>query len=215
MGRKTMKQERILIAEDYNSRLSYNFHSAMAKLRETIAYNKLNEVGLSLTTEIVRDIISGGDETEIKVREILKEQLLSGYQLPAVKRSNEDFAEKLLKDFLKMVVAARSAMSEFRFIPAECFYVDGVGRIELDKQGEEVLKEASNLYIDKREQIEVYNQALKVLGEVKKLEEIASKYKCAAFGSRGVLALIPNKKIVIVPGNVVNCHPDGLWMRAR
>ena len=77
------------------------------------------------------------------------------------------------------------------------------------------MKEASNLYIDKREQIEVYNQALKVLGEVKKLEEIASKYKCAAFGSRGVLALIPNKEIVIVPGNVVDCHPDGLWMRAR
>lgn len=210
-----MKQERILIAENYNSRLDYNFHSAIGKLRETLTNDKLEEVGLTLDSEALRDILSGGGETEAKVREMLNEQLLSGYQLPAVKRSNEELAEKLLKDFLKMVSAAKSTMSEFRFIPAGCFYVDGAGRVELDKQGTNILKEASNLYIDKSEQIEVYNQALKVLDEVKKLEEMASKYKCAAFGSRGVLAMIPGNEIVVVPGNVVDCHPDGLWMRAR
>lgn len=210
-----MKQERILIQEEYNRQLGYNFHVAIGKLRETLTNDKLEEVGLTLDSEALRDILSGGGETEAKVREMLNEQLLSGYQLPAVKRSNEELAEKLLKDFLKMVSAAKSTMSEFRFIPAGCFYVDGAGRVELDKQGTNILKEASNLYIDKSEQIEVYNQALKVLDEVKKLEEMASKYKCAAFGSRGVLAMIPGNEIVVVPGNVVDCHPDGLWMRAR
>lgn len=210
-----MKQERILIAENYNRRLDYNFYVAIGKLRETLTNEKLGEVGLTLDSEVLRDILSGDGETEAKVREMLTGQLLSGYQLPAVKRSNEGLAEKLLKDFLKMAAAAKSTMSEFRFIPAGCFYVDGAGRIELDKQGADMLKEASNLYIDKPEQIEVYNQALKVLDEVKKLEGIASKYKCTSFGSRGVLTMLPGNEIVVRPDNVVECHPDGLWMRAK
>lgn len=210
-----MRQERILIQEEYNRQLGYNFHVAIGKLRETLTNEKLGEVGLTLNSYVLRDILSGDGETEAKVREMLTGQLLSGYQLPAVKRSNEGLAEKLLKDFLKMAAAAKSTMSEFRFIPAGCFYVDGAGRIELDKQGADMLKEASNLYIDKPEQIEVYNQALKVLDEVKKLEGMASKYKCTSFGSRGVLAMLPGEEIVVRPDNVVECHPDGLWMRAR
>ena len=71
------------------------------------------------------------------------------------------------------------------------------------------------LAIDKPEQIEVYKQALKVLDEVKKLGDMADKYKCSAFGARGILTILPNDEMVIVPGNVVDCHPDGLWMRAR
>ena len=114
-----------------------------------------------------------------------------------------------------MATKSKSTMSDFRFIPIECFYVDAAKSIELDKQGEIILKEASNLYIDKPEQIEVYKQALKVLDEVKKLGDMADKYKCSAFGARGILTILPNDEMVIVPGNVVDCHPDGLWMRAR
>ena len=210
-----MKQERILIAEDYNNQLSPNFYFAIRQLRKTLTNEKLGEVGLTLDSNVLRDILSGGNETETKVREKLKEQLLNGYQLPAVKRSNEELAEKLLKDFLIMATKAKSTMSDFRFIPIECFYVDAAKSIELDKQGEIILKEASNLYIDKPEQIEVYKQALKVLDEVKKLGDMADKYKCSASGARGILTILPNDERVIVPGNVVDCHPDGLWMRAR
>ena len=170
-----MKQERILIAEDYNNQLSSNFYFAIRQLRKTLTNEKLGEVGLTLDSNVLRDILSGGNETETKVREKLKEQLLNGYQLPAVKRSNEELAEKLLKDFLIMATKAKSTMSDFRFIPIECFYVDAAKSIELDKQGEIILKEASNLYIDKPEQIEVYKQALKVLDEVKKLGDMADK----------------------------------------
>lgn len=215
MGRHKMKQERILIAEDYNNQLSSNFYSAIRQLRKTLTNEKLGEVGLTLDSNVLRDILSGGNETETKVREKLKEQLLNGYQLPAVKRSNEELTEKLLKDFLIMATKAKSTMSDFRFIPIECFYVDAAKSIELDKQGEIILKEASNLYIDKPEQIEVYKQALKVLDEVKKLGDMADKYKCSAFGARGILTILPNDEMVIVPENVVDCHPDGLWMRAR
>ena len=63
-----------------------------------------------------------------------------------------------------MATKAKSTMSDFRFIPIECFYVDDAKSIELDKQGEIILNEASNLYIDKPEQIEVYKQALKSTG---------------------------------------------------
>lgn len=210
-----MKQERILIQEDYYYTLRLNFSRSIARLRETLTADKLSEVGLSLTTEGVRDILSGGEKSEAKVRSILYTQLLSGYQLPAIKKSNEELANKLLKDFWKMVSNAQSAMSDFRFIPASCFYVDGGNRIEINREGESLLKEASNLYIDKPEQIEVYRQALRVLEEVKKLEEMTGKYQCNALGSRGVLAMLPGNEITLNPGNVVECHPDGIWMRAR
>ena len=158
-----MKQERILIKEGYNSQLGINFHYAMERLRESLTNDKLKEVGLSLTTEVLRDILSGASETETKVRNTLNEQLLSGCQLPAVRRNNEVLLEKLLSDFLKMIAVSKSAISEFRFIPAECFHVDGTNRIEISQEGERILKEASNLYIDKPEQIEVYRAAQEVL----------------------------------------------------
>lgn len=71
-----MKQERILIQEEYNRQLGYNFHVAIGKLRETLTNEKLGEVGLTLDAEALRDILSGGGETEAKVREMLNEQLL-------------------------------------------------------------------------------------------------------------------------------------------
>ena len=75
-----MKQERILIAEDYNNQLSPNFYFAIRQLRKTLTNEKLGEVGLTLDSNVLRDILSGGNETETKVREKLKEQLLNGYQ---------------------------------------------------------------------------------------------------------------------------------------
>lgn len=209
-----MKQERILIKEGYKSQLGISFHYAMEKLREALTCEKLQEVGLTLDSETLIDVLTGGGKTEAKVRKMLKEQLLSGYQLPAIKRSNEELAEKLLKDFMKTVATAKYVMNDFRFIPAEYFYVDGVGRIEVDKQGEAVLKDASNLYIDKPEQIEVYHAAQEVIKAVEKLDALAVKYKCSAFGSHAVLVRI-GSHLEVNPDGVVDCHPDGLWMRAR
>ena len=94
MGRHKMKQERILIAEDYNNQLSPNFYFAIRQLRKTLTNEKLGEVGLTLDSNVLRDILSGGNETETKVREKLKEQLLNGYQLPAVKRRTEEKDDK-------------------------------------------------------------------------------------------------------------------------
>ena len=209
-----MKQERILIKEGYNSQLGINFHYAMERLRESLTNDKLKEVGLSLTTEVLGDILSGASETETKVRNTLNEQLLSGCQLPAVRRNNEVLLEKLLSDFLKMIAVSKSAISEFRFIPAECFHVDGTNRIEISQEGERILKEASNLYIDKPEQIEVYRAAQEVLNASEKLQSLASKYKCNAFNHRAVLALVGGH-LEIIPDGVADCHPDGIWMRAK
>ena len=39
-----------------------------------------------------------------------------------------------------MATKAKSTMSDFRFIPIECFYVDAAKSIELDKQGEILYK---------------------------------------------------------------------------
>ena len=63
-----MKQERILIAEDYNNQLSSNFYFAIRQLRKTLTNEKLGEVGLTLDSNVLRDILSGGNETETKVR---------------------------------------------------------------------------------------------------------------------------------------------------
>ena len=55
-----MKQERILIAEDYNNQLSPNFYFAIRQLRKTLTNEKLGEVGLTLDSNVLRDILSGG-----------------------------------------------------------------------------------------------------------------------------------------------------------
>ena len=43
--------------------------------RKTLTNEKMGEVGLTLDSDVLRDILSGGNETETKVREKLKEQL--------------------------------------------------------------------------------------------------------------------------------------------
>lgn len=97
MGRHKMKQERILIAEDYNNQLSSNFYFAIRQLRKTLTNEKMGEVGLTLDSDVLRDILSGGNETETKVREKLKEQAFKRLSTSGSQKKQRGISRKVTK----------------------------------------------------------------------------------------------------------------------
>lgn len=207
-----MKQNRILIKENYRIALTRDFEVSLTKLRETLSTDKLNEVGLSLSTALLRDMLFGGHRTEEKVLNSLNEAFFSPSQLPMQRRQAAETVNMLLNELRSIIRSARSAMSEFRFVPVEYFYVSPAGSIEVTKEGEQMVQEAANLYIDQPEQIEVYQAADAVIMAVETLQSLASRFGCNAFGSRGVLALIGDK-LEVVPDVITECYSDGVWHR--
>lgn len=207
-----MKQNRILIKENYRIVLTRDFEISLTKLREALSADKLNEVGLSLSTDLLRDVLSGGQGTEENALNRLNEAFLGSFQLPVQRRQANETVDRLLNGLRAVIRSARSAMSEFRFVPIEHFYVSPAGSIEVTKEGEQIVREAANLYIEEPEQIEVYQAADAVIKAVETLQALASRFNCNAFGSHGVLALIGDK-LEVMPDVITECYSGGIWTR--
>ena len=189
-----------------------DFEKMLSKLQGIINRQKVEEFGVELSTEVLQDLIAGGENTGKNVLERLNKDLLDDVSLPIIRRQKEQMYNQLLQEFEQLKVAVHKSAKDFPYVLPETYFIGHDGWIHAQEEAFALCDEQGKIYIDKPEQIEVYHQAIKAIDEINKLQEMAAKYACNALGYR---AVIKKKKDTarLYPGTLIECHSNGIFAR--
>lgn len=205
---KKNEQEKICIKPS-NQAKRQKLRWALNDLAELLS-NDLEQFRLLFTTEVVQDIITGGQKAKAELSTRISETL-GRCMFPVERKEREQQLNVLPDRFNSLISKAQNTIYDFRFIPVNCFEVkDGV--ILANEDALNLCDEQEKIYITMTEQIEVYEAAQEVVQAVEKLQSLASKYHCSAFGCRGILEM-QSDHVEICPGALVECYPEGVWVR--
>lgn len=205
---KKNEQEKICIKPS-NQAKRQKLSWALNDLADLLSHD-LEQFGLSFTTEVVQDIITGGQKAKAELSTRISEAL-GRCMFPAERKEQEQRLNVLPGRLNGLISKAQNITYDFRFIPVNCFELkDGV--ILANEDALNLCDYQEKIYITMPEQIEVYEAAQEVVKAVEKLQSLASKYHCSAFGCRGILE-VQTDHVEICPGALVECYPEGVWVR--
>lgn len=205
-----MRSQRIFIGKK-DSDLLYNFNNAIEKLNGIITRQQIEEYGEDMTTETLHTLLMGGEAIRLRMVEKFNTSL-GGVIFPAERRQKESVYTDLLSSYTVLCDKARAIVRDFAYIPVECYVIDGNGQISYDKiPVNKIFDEQTNIYIDRPEQIEAYEAAVKASEALKALDAIAGKYGFNALSERKSILDLSNYDVY--PLCIAECHPDGLMMR--
>ena len=189
-----------------------DFEKMLSKLQGIISRQKIEEFGIELNTEILQDLIAGGENTGKTVLERLNKDLLDDASLPIIRRQKEQMYNQLLHEFELLKVAVHKLVKDFPYVLPEMYFIGDDGWIHAQEEAFALCDEQGKIYIDKPEQIEVYHQAIKAIDEINKLQEMAAKYYCSALGHRAVIGF-EKDTARLYPGALIECHSSGIFVR--
>ncbi|MFR0677603.1 hypothetical protein [Dysgonomonas mossii] len=211
------KEEKILVGKNKWDQSELNLINALKKINDAFTESRLSEFGIPYDTESLQDFISGRHDFARKFRDNLENDINSDDSLPALKRQKDQIYRGLVEQLNLLIQEIKKATADIRFIPAKYFYIDfNKSKVLAQNEAFELAKEQANIYIDKPEQIEVYQLTEKILSDIKKLDELVKKYGLTAFGSRGIFDNWDDTgEIFVSIGALVECHPNGVWAKAK
>ena len=189
-----------------------DFEKMLSKLQGIINRQKVEEFGVELSTEVLQDLIAGGENTGKNVLERLNKDLLDDVSLPIIRRQKEQMYNQLLQEFEQLKVAVHKSAKDFPYVLPEMYFIGDDGWIHAQEEAFALCDEQGKIYIDKPEQIEVYHQAIKAIDEINKLQEMAAKYACNALGYRAVIGF-EKDTARLYPGTLIECHSNGIFAR--
>lgn len=208
---KKEETKRICIGVGSNTFRS-DFEKMLSKLQGVVTRQKIEEFGIELNTEILQDLIAGGETTGKTVLERLNKDLLDDASLPIIRRQKEQMYNQLLQEFEQLKVDIHKSVKNFPYILPEMYFIGDDGWIHAQEEAFALCDEQGKIYIDKPEQIEVYQQAMKTIDEINKLQEMATKYACNALGYRAVIGF-EKDTAHLYPGTLIECHSNGIFAR--
>ena len=90
-----------------------DFEKMLSKLQGIINRQKVEEFGIELNTEVLQDLIAGGENTGKTVLERLNKDLLDDASLPIIRRQKEQMYNQLLQEFEQLKVAVSKSVKDF------------------------------------------------------------------------------------------------------
>ena len=111
-----------------------DFEKMLSKLQGIISRQKIEEFGIELNTEILQDLIAGGENTGKTVLERLNKDLLDDASLPIIRRQKEQMYNQLLQEFELLKVAVHKLVKDFPYVLPEMYFI---GRSEERRVGKE------------------------------------------------------------------------------
>lgn len=172
---KAAEEKQICIGNIPQVQSRYSFDNAISSLRELITSDKVKEYGEELTTDVLRDLLSGGDDIRSRMLDKFNASLTSVF-FPAERRQKEEVYKALLLRFDELVRKIRNITADFKYIPIEAYTV-GTDSVEYDSEiVESAFAEAGNVYISKPSQVEVYKAAKRALQAIRNLDTLAQRY---------------------------------------
>ena len=96
-----------------------DFEKMLSKLQGIINRQKVEEFGVELSTEVLQDLIAGGENTGKNVLERLNKDLLDDVSLPIIRRQKEQMYNQLLQEFEQLKVAVHKSAKDFPYVLPE------------------------------------------------------------------------------------------------
>ena len=150
---KKEETKRICIGVGSNTFRS-DFEKMLSKLQGVVTRQKIEEFGIELNTEILQDLIAGGENTGKTVLERLNKDLLDDASLPIIRRQKEQMYNQLLQEFEQLKVDIHKSVKNFPYILPEMYFIGDDGWIHAQEEAFALCDEQGKIYIDKPEQIE-------------------------------------------------------------
>ena len=194
---------------------TWQFYNHLKGIRSIFTPEKVGSLNLEFTTEILQDMMSGGEYTIRKITEKINNDLMSSKELPVFKKEKEKIYKEYLEDLQSFAKRLKNKANDFPSVLPEHYHiVSGTNMVDASPEVSNILEDMRNVYIEAPECIEAYNQAQKVIQEVAKLKELVKPYSCDVFGKRGVLEVLEYAdEVKISIGAMCECHPNGIWCR--
>lgn len=117
---KKEETKRICIGVGSNTFRS-DFEKMLSKLQGVVTRQKIEEFGIELNTEILQDLIAGGENTGKTVLERLNKDLLDDASLPIIRRQKEQMYNQLLQEFEQLKVDIHKSVKNFPYILPEMY----------------------------------------------------------------------------------------------
>lgn len=208
------KKERICIGKTSHD-WKYQFNNHLKDIRGIFTPERVENLNLEFSTEILQDMMSGGEATIRKITEKTNNDLMNSKELPVFRKEKERIYKEYLEDLESFAKRLKSKASDFSSVLPEHYYiVNGTNVVDVYPEAFNILEDMRNVYVEAPECIEAYNQAQKVIQEVAKLKELVKPYSCDVFGRRGVLEVLEYAdEVKISIGAMCECHPNGIWCR--
>lgn len=208
------KKERICIGKtSYDWKWQFKNH--LEAIRGIFTPEKVESLNLEFSTEILQDMMSGGESTIRKVMEKINNDLLNSTELPVFRKEKERIYKEYLEDLKSFAKSLKRKSIDFSCVLPEYYcIVHDTNLVDVLPEAFNAIDEQSKIYIEDPECIEAYNQAQKVIKEIEKLKELVKPYSCDVFGRRGVLNVFENAdEVEISIGAIRECHSNGVWCR--
>lgn len=205
--------ERICLGSN-GKNLTLVFNTDLRKANQA-AQEFASESGIEYNTSVAQDLISGGIRTEARLNEMVQ-SAIDNAVLPPQKHEIMEYKKKALKKLSAAVMQCKRLVSPDYGLSSRMFYVEADGNIKLADEGIEALEDAERLYIDKPEQIEIYNDCKDIMEAIERLQDKTAKFgMTATSGGRAVLAFSPDGSLYVNPHNIADCYTGNFFQRSR
>lgn len=150
-----------------------------ARLTET--GKQLPEIGLSFTTDILRDFLQGAPEARQKIEaEVEKE--VSRSSVPSVRASAKRITDET-KELFESIVSQFAAIS---ISPLETghLFVNENGKVAITPEAATFIHDLHAIRITTPEQLEAWKLANEIAVKIEQLNEMVEQYGCLAIGNK-------------------------------
>ena len=205
------KTERICLGSN-GKQVVTEFNSDLNKANQA-AREFASMLGVRYNTDMVQDLISGGVASESQLNNMIK-TALDRAVFPFQREEIQVYAHKMRESFSGVVKLCKRLISSDYGTSAKMFYVDADNSMKLCDEGVELINDAEKLYIDKPEQIEVYNDCNAIIEAIAQLNDKVSDYgMTATYGGRAVLTTLPDGNVHLNSHNIADCYTGNFFQR--
>jgi hypothetical protein len=195
------------IGQRDTAHLKYLLRRSEENLNEIITSESLAEFGLSCDTDTVKDILSGGNTSRLKLLDAIEKEV-SRSDIPMIQGQIRENLQPLIRQFDEFVSKAKGAVDyELRGLRL-IDYLEATGmQIWFTEGAQTTIDEHCSIYINTEEQVKILKAANEVSDALNNLQKLVEPFGLNAWGTKGVIQNDMTVDIEALP----YCKPDGLF----
>jgi hypothetical protein len=200
----------VKIGQKDSGHLKYCLRSSEERLNEVITAVSLSAFGLPHNMEVVSDILSGGNNSRLKLLETIENEA-GRSNIPMVQEQTRKNLLPLIRLFDEFVSKAKEAISyELKGAIRVIDYIEVTDiQIRFNEKAQAAIDEHCSIYIDTEEQMKVYDAATEAAKALNKLQKMVEPFGLNALGEMGII----DSDLAVSIEAMQYCKPDGLFVR--